>query len=487
MLINNMTLYDYFTQKTAGYGNYTAVIDSEKRITSRELNERINGFAGVLKQNGVKVGNTVTLMLASGLEFVTAFYALSKIGADINILHSMTGCEAFEKSYSGTSSVLAVVPEDFKKTYADINVKCISVGEEKCAAQASEKCVRDNLLYLHGGGTTGESRTAVISSSAFNSLAHKLSFFASPLKPCEECALAVLPVFHAFGLGVCVHFALCAGYTVIALPHFNASDVVSLIKKENLTFVCGVPDMFRKLLASPGFSGEHLKKLRLAFSGGAPTDEALIKAFNETVSKNGGRAPLLAGYGLTEASGVVSANTLTENKSGSVGRPVEKTQVLIIDENGRALNTNETGEICISSSALMNGYFNGESPFFEHNGVKFLHTGDIGRLDKDGYLYITGRKKRMFIVSGYNVYPEDIENEAQKLKTVSEACAVESVLGGVKLYVSLADGEKALQTEQIKSELEKVLPFYSVPREIEVLCEIPHTVLGKKDFMKLKG
>jgi long-chain acyl-CoA synthetase len=267
------------------------------------------------------------------------------------------------------------------------------------------------------------------------------------------------------------------------------------MRKHNVTFVLGVPNMFKKMLEEKHFDGPHLKNLRLVFCGGDVLPERLVRDFNKTVAKNGGKGKLFRGYGLTEVSSVCTVNRYDAFREESIGKPLRDITVEIWDDMKNSLPAGETGEIVIKGDTVMIGYYNGDN-FTKNDGVyinskgeRWILTGDLGHLDSDGFLYFTGRKKRMIVISGYNVYPIDIESAVLQLPFISEACAVQGYQKNkpcVKLCVTLKEPmnhDDAI--DKIQSFCKKNLAKFSCPRKIEIFEAFPRTKMAKIDFMEL--
>lgn len=530
---SNQSCYLYFKQCTEDFGSYFVAESFGNMITRKRFLHDVDAIAGYLDKSNIKKGDVVTIFLPTVVQSFAAFYAVNKIGAIANIVHPLTPANVLGEMLDETDSkaifLLDILSEPYKSTLekrniltimcsnsdyvgglvkpvfkiyektkvrADIDVsKKISystVTHLSFIAKAVENNGSDDAVYLHGGGTTGKSKTIRISSNNLNALAFKLSFFDSPHAPGEEFSLIVLPLFHAFGLGVAMHFSMCAGFTCIGMPKFTADKAIKYIKKYNVTYILGVPNMFRKMLDDSSFDGPHLKKLRLLWAGGDTVSENFLNTFNSKLQKWGSKGKLLRGYGLTEVTSVCTANIPSAYKENSVGRPLAEIDVQIWNEKKKPLPPNTIGEIVVSGDTVMNGYFNSEDSgvYTDRKGKRYVLSGDLGYLDEDGYLYFTGRKKRLIIISGYNVYPNDIESKVTALPYVDEACAVQGYLDGkpiVKLFVSLSEpvfseDEVVLK---IKEYCDKTLERFSRPTFVTIMDKLPRTAMGKVDFMKL--
>lgn len=533
----NLTCYDYLKVCAKKTGDFTAVYAFGSKIKLSKLISDIDALAAYFNSIGIIKGDAVTIFLPNVVHAFTTFYSLNKIGVIANIVHPLTSPDVLKESIELTKSKAIFILDILAAQYADVlnelDVPCIicsnsdyviapavpafrifekvkskgldsfrnSVKYLKAISIGSKKsCVECHdgskiAVYLHGGGTTGKSKTIMLSSNNLNNLAEKLNTLDIPHKAGDEYSLMVLPIFHAFGLGIAMHFPLTHGFTSIPMPQFNAESANKNLKKHKVTFLLGVPNMFKKMMEDKNFDGPHLKNLRLVFCGGDVLPERLVKEFNKTVAKNGGKGKLFRGYGLTEVSSVCSVNTYENNREDSIGKPLGDIVVQIWDEMKNEVPAGTTGEIVVKGDTAMLGYFNGdntvmnEGVYIDAKGNRWVPTGDLGYKDSDGFIFFTGRKKRMIIISGYNVYPIDIENAVLQIPFVSEACAVQGYLKNkpcVKLCVTLnCDMNKDEAADKIQAYCKKNLARFSCPRKIEVMDSFPRTKMAKIDFMKL--
>ncbi len=533
----SITCYDYFMKHAARNGDYNAVSAFGSKIKMSRLIADIDAVAAYINFIGVKSGDVVTVFLPTVVHAFTTFYSLNKIGVIANIVHPLTSPESLKEIIETTGSKAVFVLDILSAPYAEMlnetglpciicsnsdyitppvaaafkvfeKVKSKGIEEFKNSIKYSKAVavgkkhksfdVHDGektAVYLHGGGTTGKSKTIMLSSSNINEIADKLEPLDKPHAPGDEYSLVVLPMFHAFGLAVAMHFPLTHGFTCIPMPQFNAESANKTLKKHNVTFILGVPNMYKKMMEDENFAGPHLKRLRLVFCGGDFLSERLVNEFNSTVAKYGGSGKLFRGYGLTEVASVCTVNTYDNCRPDSIGKPLKGMTVEIWDEKQQPVPAGTTGEIAVRGSTVMQGYFNGKDTvpddgvYVDKNGVRWILTGDLGHKDSDGFIYFTGRKKRMIVISGYNVYPADIENAVLQMPIVNEACAVQGYLKNkpcVKLCVVLSkpmNHDDAIS--EIQSFCKKNLAKFSCPRKIEIFESFPRTKMAKVDFMKL--
>ncbi len=530
----NRNCYEFFRECTKDFGVYDVTESFGNLISKKKFISDVESIAGYLDSRNIKRGDVVTIFLPNTAQSFAAFYAINRIGAIANIVHPLTPPEVLEgilkSSHSKAIFILDVLMGDYVsmlrrrnklviicspgdyvsplvrpafKVYTKVKVKSKTPSSNTASyhtishlnmqAPKVQNNGDDVAVYLHGGGTTGKSKTIQLTSKNLNELAYKLSFFDSPHDPGAECSLAVLPLFHAFGLGVVMHFSMCAGFTCIPMMNFAPDKANKLIKKHNITYIVGVPNMFKKMYEESNFDGPHLSKLRLLWAGGDIISDTFLSAFNSKLEKWNAKGRLYRGYGLTEVSSVCTANIFGAFKENSIGKPLDGITVEIWDDKKKKLAPNTIGEIVIAGSTVMQGYLDNDGDdgiYTDKKGRRWVLSGDLGYMDEDGYVFFTGRKKRMIIISGYNVYPNDIEQEVLKLDYINEACAVQGYENGkpiIKLFVSLyqpTDNPEEV-CKCLKEYCDSKLERFSRPRAFTILDSLPKTKMAKIDFMKL--
>ena len=533
----NYNCYEYFKANTEPfvkeYGDYHAAISFGRKIRRSEIIHDIDCLAAYFKSAGLRRGDVYTIFLPTCLQSFIAFYALNKIGVIANIVHPLTPADLLKEKMDSVGSKGIMLMDILAKSYVDMlnfhNFPCVvcsaadysnkaitpamkiygnvsghaaaNIKNAMTYRAALKRCapsdgIKDNgsdiAVYLHGGGTTGKSKTIKLTSKNLNELAYKTGHVKHSNTPGVQCAMIVLPLFHAFGLGVSMHFAMCEGFCCIPIAKFNPRSANALIRKYPVSFIVGVPNMYKKMLEESNFEGKHLRNLELMFSGGDVVSEHFIGVFNSTIEKWGGKGRLFRGYGLTEVSSVCCANTYEAWKKDSIGKPFYELKMQIWDENKKQLPPNTIGEIVVSGTTVMEGYYDEPTSgvYTDENGERWVLSGDLGYVDEDGFFYFTGRKKRLIIISGYNVFPTDIEEELIGKFGISEICAVQGYKGQkpiVKLYVSLSDTpeDKNARISEIYDYCNDNLPRFSRPSKIVILDSLPRTQIGKIDFMKL--
>jgi long-chain acyl-CoA synthetase len=348
---------------------------------------------------------------------------------------------------------------------------------------------------LYSGGTTGTPKGIMLSHQNFVSEAVQLGAWVA-LGP-DDTILAVLPIFHGFGLAALINAPLMCGSKLVLVPQFSPEIVAELLRKERITLMAGPPTLYEALARDESLKTADLSSLRAAFSGADTLQPAVRQRFEEVVSGRGGTVKLMEGYGLTEAVTGIMGMPMHEYREGSIGLPFPDILAKICTPGTTSEASPGTdGEICLSGPAVMLGYLDNPEATAEtlrehDDGRIWLHTGDIGKMDEDGFFYFTSRLKRMIKSSGFNVYPAQVEHLLYGHPAVQEACVVgipdEAQGERVKAFVVPVEGTDG--TPELASELieycREHLIKWSCPREIAFRDELPKTRVGKIDFKAL--
>ena len=373
----------------------------------------------------------------------------------------------------------------------------LNYGYDYDGEYASLKGPNDPAVILYSGGTSGEPKGILLSNLNLNSLAlqsHKMIDIANE----GTSILSILPIFHGFGLGVCIHTPLCCGMKVILVPDFSPKKFLSEIKKYQPNLICGVPSLFETLAKNTKIGRHDLACIKCLVSGGDFMSGDLKRLIDDCLHEHGSDAEILVGYGLTESTAATCVSLRGMYKDNSIGVPFPDTDYKIV-----AIGTNEEvpygtdGEICISGPTVMMGYINNINENLkvlrEHQDKKiWLHTGDIGYMDADGFVFFRQRIKRMIVSNGYNLYPTYIENVLNTYPDV-----LTSVVIGIphpkrvqvaKAYIVLKDEIKPTKEieKKIKNHCEVNLAKYSLPYEYEFRESLPKTLVGKVAYKKLE-
>ncbi|MCI5879263.1 MAG: acyl--CoA ligase [Bacillales bacterium] len=536
----NFTLYEHVEVTAKKFPKYYAYEYYNNLCTYEEFMKKIDNCARALKAEGVKKGDAVTICMPNTPEAITMFYAVNKIGAVCNMIHPLSSAQeikyylnlaeskiiltinvSLEKVMSiidetkvervvlaspseemnGVMSFLYYVTSGRKiKVEKDSRIKkwkeFISSGKEYTLNTKEDVAMTDTAIILYSGGTTGTPKGIVLSNYNFTALATQGKIMCEPCKE-GDTALSIMPIFHGLGLGVCIHIPLTVGMKCVLIPAFQAKKFTQLIKKHKPNFLVGVPTLFEALLKTD-LKENELACIKTVACGGDSLSINTKKAIDKFLSDHGSTAQIREGYGLTECSGASCVTPRGLYKEGSIGIPFPDMVYKIVKiGTHEEADVMEDGEICISGPTVMVGYLKNEEETYqtlrEHDdGKVWLHTGDIGCMDSEGYIYFKQRLKRMIVSSGYNIYPSQIEKIIASHKSVL-SCTVIGVShpykGQVaKAYIVLNDGYKPTHElkEEIKAYCEENIAKYALPYEYEYRDSLPKTLIGKVSYKALE-
>ena len=541
--IPNCSVYDYIYKKHFKYKDNIAMEYYGTKITYNEFFRQIDICARAFKSQGIKKGDVVTILSANLVESIYVIFALNKIGAVANVVHPLSAENEIKEALDRYSSVMLVAMDicytKIKELVKDTEVYRViilsakdsmnmlyKIGYYLTQGRKVEKVnYKDNLyikyydfikygdnyikedkvkirrdtpaLILHSGGTTGTPKGIVLSNGNFYS-ATKQAEIALPDLSSDDVILAIMPIFHGFGLSVSITDAFAVGAKAVIIPQFNAKEFDKLIKKYKPTVLVGVPTLFEALTNNERMKDADLSYLKYVISGGDTLSKARVEKINEFLHNHGTEAILTQGYGMTEAVACISFDRKDDTHPGTVGIPWPGTYVQIVKPGtDEEVAYGEDGEICICGPNVMLGYYNNEKEtndvlHIHSDGNVWLHSGDMGSMDKDGFITYKQRLKRMIVTSGYNVYPSQIEETIERHEAVLD-CSVIGVPHPYKVeipkaYIVLKKGY--YETEKIKKEImelcKKNLSHYAIPKEFEYRKSLPKTMVGKVDFRKLQ-
>ena len=497
-----------------------------KYFTYRDVASFVNRAAKGFQALGVRRGINVALLLPNSPYAVICYYAVLKAGGTVANVNPLYTAEEIAR-HVGDSSACILVTLDLKVLYDKVSalpaanprlekiVVCSLAGALPLAERALfsvfkrndvavipddnrhiryEKLIdndgrfeppainprTDVAVLQFTGGTTGISKAARLTHANLYSNAEQLALWASTTQHGEDRILGVLPLFHAFGMTAIMNFGIRIAAQMILLPHFKTAEVLETIDRERPTVIVGVPTMYSAINAAEKLEEYDLTSLEFCVCGGASLPAEIRRRFEELTG-----CALLEGYGLSETSPVCTVNPLQGvRKNGSVGLPLPGTVVEIVslDEPERPMPPGEAGEICISGPQVMAGYANRAQENAQAFRGGHFHTGDVGYLDKDGYLFIVDRIKEMIISGGFNIYPRNIEEVIHRHPAVEEVavCGVPDDHRGevAKAFVKLRDGRHLAAKDLLDFLADKLAPF-EIPREIEFRDDLPKTLIGK--------
>lgn len=500
----------YFFMKSYPREKHTTALSFRgKKISETAFLKKIDSLAFALQKHGVKKGDSVAIALPNVPEAVIALYAVNLVGAVADLIHPKTHYSKIRAAIelTGSKIIFAYAPlwsEQRKAIKDETVVLCggfsfasrlfgalsfSGFAAESGAPSPVEVGGEDTAVYMHSGGTMGEPKTVMLSNRAVNALVENMFTTIGKGYGKRDAMLAILPIFHGFGLIVSIHATLCKGIKVVLVPSFNARRAATIIKKEKITIIAGIPRMFEKMLNCSNFHGDAIKSVEDIFCGGDYLRPETKKAFEDRLREAGAKARFCQGYGLTEMASVCVLDL--ENTYDTVGRPFVNTEARILDESGKPA---ERGRLWLCGTQCMSGYLkDAESTAkalveLDGDGKLWLNTGDVVEKDEDGRLRFADRAKRVIKISGISVFPSVIERTAREVPGVNDACVVEKRVGN-KPYTVLfvaASGDCDDVEQKIISHCKGNLSRWFIPRRVTVLPKLPVTPLGKTDVKFLE-
>jgi long-chain acyl-CoA synthetase len=474
--------------ETAGrYPDRAAVRLDEQLLTYRDLDDRSARIAGRLRDGGLRPGDRVGLMLPNVAAFPVLYYGILRAGGTVVPMNPLLKSREV-RHYLDDSAAQLMFAWHTSVGEAELGAEaagteCITVTEDTVSQAAalpfwSEVTPRqddDTAVILYTSGTTGRPKGAQL---AHANLRANAAVAASSLLGLghEDVVVGCLPLFHAFGQTCGLNAAVIAGSEVSLVARFDAATVLKVIERDRASVFAGVPTMFVAMLAV-GAGVADTSTLRLCISGGAALPVEVLRGFSEVFG-----VPILEGYGLSETSPVASFNHFGHTRAGSIGQPVEGVQMKIVDSAGAEAPTGEIGEIAIRGHNVMLGYWNRPGATAEAIRDGWFHSGDLGRVDEDGFFYIVDRKKELIIRGGFNVYPREIEEVLYEHPAVLEAAVIgiahpthgEEVAAAVALKPG---GE--VTAEQLRDYVKERVAAYKYPRRLWLVDALPKGPTGK--------
>lgn len=498
-----MGLEQMLVQSAAKNPNKVVAYFKDQKITYGELDDRSHRLARALASLGVKEGDRIALFLPNGLEFLICECAILRLGAMMVAVGAMLKREEVRHILNDSAASILITVRELLTSIELLGhelptIKAIIVVDEPVvprtlsyhrllqeAGDAPLPGLVDpeaGACILYTAGTTGKPKGAVLS---HRNMETYLRYFALArgTKGDDVPLIAGNPLTHLMGQG-CFLTSLCHDLSFVLMERFDPGEVLATIPKYRITYFGGVPTMYVRLLAEPGISACDFSSLRVCSSGTAPLPVELLQRWE---AKTG--AMISEGYGLTETTMVTYNIVGRERRLGSVGVPVGENRVRIADGNDQDVPLGEVGEILVQSPAVMKGYYNNPAATAEALRGGWMHTGDLGRVDEEGYLYLVDRKQDMIISGGYNVYSAEIEQVLYDHPQVELAAVVgvpDDIRGEVaKAYVVLKAGQEASAEELIAFCRER-LAAYKAPCLVEFRSSLPLNPMGKvlKRFLK---
>lgn len=536
----DISIYSFLEKTSNNHLNNVSYNYFGNKKTYKEFIKQIDDCAKSFKTLGIKRNDVISICMPNTPEAIISFYAINKIGAIANMIHPLS-TENEIKHFVNISNSEFIITIDiaFNKInhiIKDTKLKkaiIVSASDSmplylkagfvltqgrKIKLENSNSLIRwkdfiklgitynketyskisgtDTAVILYSGGTTGYPKGIELTNLNFNALA---------MQGVEACAcleqgdtvLAIMPVFHGFGLGICIHTVQYIGGTSILLPKFSAKNFDKLLKKYKPNIIAGVPTLYEALLKNKNLDNYDLSFLKCVISGGDSLSAALKEKIDNFLKEHNANVQIREGYGLTECVTGSCLTPINYYRKGSIGIPYPDTYYKIVKPNTLdEIPYGEDGEIVLSGPTVMKGYLNDiketNLTLKRHDdGLVWMHTGDLGSMDEDGFIYFKQRIKRVIVSSGYCIYPQYIENIIDSHKDVLISCVIgidhPYKIQVAKAFIILKNG--ALKNEEtlnsIKAHCEKNLPKYSWPYEYEFRDELPKTLVGKIAYNEL--
>ncbi|MDO4458796.1 MAG: AMP-binding protein [Clostridia bacterium] len=511
------------------------------RVTYKQFILQVHQAAKALCAQGVKPGDRVTICMPNTPQAVVLFYACNRMGAVASMIHPLSGEEEIVRYINNAKSVLCLTLLQFYPKFEKImdkldnkNLLICDItdglkGVKKVLFPFTRKDVKplpkdsgaitwkefiakgkkytgnyihhaksdDTAAILYSGGTTGTSKGILLSNLNFNALALQTGTAGDCIVP-GYTMLSIMPVFHGFGLGVCIHTILYWGCTCILIPQFNAKTYCGLLKKYRPNIIAGVPTLYEALLRIDDAKTLDLSQLHGMFSGGDSLSTELKAKVDAFITSHGAEEQVREGYGTTEC---VTASCLTPRytyKEGSIGIPFPDTYYKIVTPSTHdEVPYGTIGEICLSGPTVMQGYMDNPKETAQtlqqhEDGRIWLHTGDLGTMDEEGFIYFKQRLKRMIITSGYNVYPSQVENVIDSHPDVhmSTVIGVKDDYRMQKVKAIVVPKPGVEPNEELKKSIldycAERIAKYAMPREVEFREDLPKTLVGKVAYTVLE-
>lgn len=536
------TMWTLIEEVAEKYPNYVAYDFMGSKTTYAEFVKEVQLCARALKSIGVREGDKFTVCMPNCPQAIITFYAINLVGAIANMIHPLSSQNEIEFYLKESGSIYAITLDQFYNKFEAIrqNVnlaniiiasikdalsqplkagymltegrkiakipkdapiilwkKFLSMGKNYHWKYRAEKTCDDPAVILYSGGTTGTTKGILLTNLNFNALSAQVIATNPMFRPGDKM-LAAMPIFHGFGLGVSIHSMLSSGGRCILVPRFTPQSYAKLVKKYQCNFIAGVPTLFEALLRQDCLEGENMSYLKGVFSGGDSLSVELKKKFDAFLYDHKATIQIREGYGMTEC---VTACCLTPThmyKEGSIGQPFPDTYFKIVEPGtDNEVEYGVEGEICIAGPSVMKEYINhpeetANTLHVHEDGKTWIHSGDLGMMDDEGFVYFRQRMKRMIITSGYNVYPSQLENIIDAHEFVQMSCVIglpdPLKIQKVKAFVMLKPGIVPSDEKKasIMAHCRKNIAKYALPYDIEFRETLPKTLVGKVAYRVLE-
>jgi long-chain acyl-CoA synthetase len=473
-------LPEVFERVAATYPSSVSIIEETNRWTFAELADEVSRIATFLNQ---KVpGDTVGVLLLNSQKYLATLLGIWKAGktavplnyllppAELGFIIKDSGMSALVSSQFFNQGLAAIKP-----LFGDRDVILMADDSQFLASRGTDfrSEYRDPALYLYTSGTTGRPKGVILTHD--NLIANVESCQRAGEFDHRDGFLCLLPFFHTYAITGTFLLPLLNGSRMVLVDRFQPTKVLGLIQEHKISVFLAIPSMYRVLAASEG--SFDLSSVRFPISGGEPLPTAIADAFEKRFS-----VPIFEGYGQTEAAPVVTLNTPGQRKLGTIGRPLPDVDVAIWDDQNRIVSVGEIGEIMVRGRNVMKGYHHSPEETAKTITDGWLHTGDLGKLDPDGFVTITGRKKDLIISAGENIYPREIEDvlaQHSKVKEVAVIGVKDEVRGEVPKAFVIAREGFSLDEKELRAFCRETLANYKIPKYFEIVADLPRSPTGK--------
>ena len=535
------TLFEAVERISDSYPNYIALDFMGKPTTYKKLVEDVHHCAACLSAVGIKADDKVTIAMPNCPQAIIMFYAVNLVGGIANMIHPLSAEKEITFYLQESESVAVLTLDQFYgkmdkarqgtkaenliiASVADALSTVMKIGYQLTKGRKippvpkdadvilwkdfwamgknpvfhkAERKADDPAVILYSGGTTGTTKGIVLTNRNFNALGQQV-IAANPMFRPGDKMLAAMPIFHGFGLGVSIHSMLSSGGRCILVPQFTPKSYAKDLVKHKVNFIAGVPTLYEALLRLDTMDGANLDHLKGVFSGGDSLSVELKKKLDQFLASHNANVQVREGYGTTET---VTACCLTPphmHKEGSIGIPFPDTYIKIVEPNTEnELPYGTEGEILLSGPTVMKEYMHHPKETAQTlrrhgDGRTWVHTGDLGIMDEEGFVYFKGRAKRMIVSSGYNIYPAQLENIIDAHPMVQMSCVIGVPdpyrMQKVKAFVKLVP--EAKPTEETKKILLDYccqhIAKYAMPYDITFKDDMPKTLVGKVAYRVLE-
>ncbi|MGG3694356.1 long-chain-fatty-acid--CoA ligase [Heyndrickxia ginsengihumi] len=491
-------LYSMLEHTAGKLGENTALIYEDNQITFKQLKTEVDCLAHAWYKLGLKKSERIGVMMENHPDYVRCYYAAMKLGMIVVQINPMYTKRELAEIFTDAELSYLVIQSDYiekiteftdfthvftsgtpAKNQSFYNIANLIEQSSPSGNKAQIDIKKDVAVIQYTGGTTGKMKGAMLSHfNLFSNLVQSNIIYGDRIQWEHETLLTVIPLYHVYGMTAGMNVGIYTGAANIIVPRFDMNVVLKIIKTYKPSMFPGVPKMFSAFVNYPNIEQCGLDCLKICTSGSAPLPDEIIRKFERITG-----VTIEEGYGLSEASPVTHRNPpFGIRKIGSIGVPFPKTDCKIVNDEEAELPVNTIGELLIKGPQVMLGYWQKEeetNKAFKHG---WFHTGDLAMMDEDGYFYIVGRKKEMMIVSGFNVYPQEVENVLYEYPYVVEAAVIgvpDQERGEIiKAFIVPKEGT-TLDINQVKAFCYQRLTRYKVPKIYEIRDGLPRNPVGK--------